>query len=215
VKHLVLIGAVLAAVAFGMPAAPALAAVFTLNLAPQSEAVVGRPLVIQATGTIPPEDVQWLYWFSLDAIPTSVTTTCPADRWQGSQFAIGSGGSIVVLTQRESPDVAGNFTIPVAITPSAAGSVLLCAYTDDGEAGTMTGTSLILDIKPASGGGSRAPSPPEYAAQGVRSCRALLAGAEAKSCIREILRKANARCRRLHSGHARARCLSAVRRAAR
>jgi hypothetical protein len=210
---------VAAAIALGGAAAPALAGTFTLNLAPQSEAVVGRPLIIQASGTIPPESVQFPYWFSLDAISTAVTTTCPPDRWEGAQFANATGGSIVVLTQSENPDVAGNFAIPVAVTPSAAGSVLLCAYTDDGAAATLAAASLTLNIKPASsspaGGGSGAPSPPDYAAQGIRSCRALLSGSAARSCIRKIVRKANARCRRLPWRPARTRCLRAVRRAAR
>jgi hypothetical protein len=209
------VGAALAAavaIALGAAAAPALAAGFTLNLAQRSEAVVGRPLIIQATGTVPPEDVGFPYWFSLDAIPAAVTTTCPPDRWEGAQFANGTGGSIVVLSQSENPDAAGNFTIPVAVTPSAPGSVLLCGYTDDGAAATLAGASLMLDIKPAASG---RPSPPEYATRGIRSCRALLSGAQARSCIRKILRKANARCRRLPSRPARARCLRAVRRAER
>jgi hypothetical protein len=129
-----------------------------------------------------------------------------------------------VLTQSERPDAAGNFTVPVAVTPSAPGTVLLCGYTDDGEATTLAGASLLLEIKPApssqpssppAGGGSRPPSPPDYAAQGIRSCRALLSGSAARSCIRKIVRKANARCRRLPSRSARTRCLRAVRQAAR
>jgi hypothetical protein len=205
-----------AVIALAAAAAPAFAGGFTLNLTPRSEAVVGRPLIIDATGTIPPGSVQFPYWFSLDAIPTAVTTTCPVDAFEGAQFANATGGAIVVLTQAERPDVAGNFTIPVAVTPSAPGTVLLCGYTDDGAALTLAGASLILDIKPASSSpGSRPPSPASYAAQGARSCRALLSGSDARSCIRKILRRANSRCRRLHSRHARTSCLRAVRRAAR
>jgi hypothetical protein len=228
VIHPARIGAVLvatAAIALGASAAPALAGGFTLSLSPQSEAVVGKPLIIEATGTIPPEDVSFPYWFSLDAIPTAVTTTCPPDRWEGVQFALDAGGSVVVLSQNEKPDAAGNFQIPVAVTPSAPGSVLLCGYTDDGEATTLAMTSLILDIEPAPSsqtggdpgqpGRPGRPSPSAYAAQGIRSCRALLAGRQAKSCIRAVVRKANARCRRRRSRHAQTRCLRAVRRAAR
>jgi len=231
VRHPARIGAALAAtaaIALGAPAAPALAGGFTLSLASEADAVVGRPLIIQATGTIPPQDIGFPYWFSLDAISTGFTTTCPQDRWVGAQFAQGSGGSIVVLTQSEQPDVGGNFAIPVAVTPSAPGSVLFCAYTDDGAAATLASASLIVNIQPApssrpgadsrptgeAGGGSRPPSPPAYAVQGIRGCKALFGGSQARSCIRDILRKANARCRRRHSGGARARCLQAVRRAA-
>jgi hypothetical protein len=213
-----------AAIALGAQAAPALADGFTLKLTPQSEAVVGKPMIIQATGTIPPDDVWAPYWFSLDAISTAVTTTCPADRWVGVQFGQTSG-SVVVLSQSEKPDSAGNFAIPVAVTPSAPGTVLLCGYTDDGETLTLAGASLLLDIKPAAstptgggggggggGGASGAPSPPEYARQGIKGCRALMSGADAKSCVRDIVRRANARCRRLHSRQGRKRCLRAVRR---
>jgi hypothetical protein len=218
VKGPVRIAAALAAIALGAPAAPALADGFTLNLAAQSEAVVGRPMVVQATGTIPAASVWAPYWFSLDAIPTAFTTTCPADRWQGAQFASGSGGAIIVLSQKEQPDTSGSFAVPVAVTPSAPGSVLLCGYTDDGEATTLAAASLILDIKPAPSGqtdtGSRPPSPAAYAAEGIRSCRALLEGSRARACIRKIVRKANARCRRIQSRSGRARCLRAVRRTA-
>ena len=213
-KHPARIGVTLvaAAIALGAAAAPAFAGIFTLSLTPQSEAIVGRPMIIQATGTIPPEDVHLPYWFSLDAIPTAVTTTCPADRWEGAQFANATGGSIVVLTQGEHPDIAGNFTVPVAVTPTAPGTLLFCGYTDDGEATTLAGASLLLDIKPAA---SSPPSPPAYTAQGVKGCRALLAGSDARSCIRKIVRKANARCRRLPTRRARTRCLRAVARTAR
>ena len=209
------IGAALAAaaaIALGGPPAPALADGFTLNLAPQSEAVVGRPMVVQATGTVPTTSAFARYWFSLDAIPTAFTTTCPPDRWEGAQFAYGSGGAIVVLSQSEQPDAAGNFAIPVAVTPSAPGSVLLCGYTDDGEATTLATASLILDIKPASSGDAET-RPADDAKRAVRTCRKRFAGSRERSCIREALRKANARCRRLGSPDARARCLRAVRRA--
>jgi hypothetical protein len=230
VKFPARIGAVLAAgaaIALGAPGTPAHASGFSLNLTPQSEAVVGQPMTIQATGTIPADQTWFPYWFSLDAISTSLTTTCPADRWVGVQFAQDSG-SVVVLSQRESPDPSGNFSIPVAVTPSAPGSVLLCGYTDDGETLTLAGASLMLNIKaaPASqpGGGSgppsssgppksRPPSPPEYARQGIKSCNVLMTGADAKSCVRMIVRKANAKCRKLHhSRRARKSCLRAVRR---
>ena len=145
------IGAALAtaaAIALGAQAAPALAGTFTLDLEPQSGAVVGRPLVIKATGSVPPEDVGFPYWFSLDAIPAAVTTTCPADQGEGAQFALGSGGSIVVLSQTQHPNLAGDFMIPVAVTPSRPGALLLCGYTDDGGAVTLARTSLLLHIKP-------------------------------------------------------------------
>src|SRR5262245_16823068 len=129
--------AAIALIAVAATARPALASSdFTLALA-APPAVVGQPLVMQATGTIPLDEIQYPYWFSLAAIPSSVTASCPADRWEAVQFALGAGGTVVVLSQRETPDAAGAFTIPVAVTPSAPGSVLLCGYTDDGMTNTL------------------------------------------------------------------------------
>lgn len=226
-RHPACLAAALTALAFAASATPALADGWSLGLAPQSSPTVGRPLIIQATGTMPPEDIGFPYWFSLDAIPTAATTTCPADHLVGMQFATGTGGAIVTLDQPETPDSGGHFTIPVAVTPSAPGSILLCGYTDDGSGGTMAGASLTLDIAPAPASPApaapappgaptrgRTPSPPEYTRQGAISCRALMTGADARSCVRSIVRKANARCRRLHSGRGLTRCLRAVRREA-
>ena len=202
------------AVAVGAPATPALAhGEFTLQLTPESQAVVGKPMIIRATGTIPPPgDIAFPYWFSLDAIPTAVASTCPPDRWEGAQFALGSGGAVVVLSQREVPDAAGNFTVPVAVTPSKAGSVLLCGYTDDGETNTLARASLTLDIAAA---GSGRPSPATEAGQGIRSCLALLGPSQARGCVHGAVKRANARCRRLQPRRTRTRCLRAVRRVAR
>jgi hypothetical protein len=184
------IGAIAAlATAAGVAASPAIAeGANTLKLTAESGAVVGKPMIVRASGTIPPPgDIAIPYWFSLSAIPPTVTGTCPPDRWEGVQFALGSGGSVLVLSQREVPDAAGNFTVPVAVTPSKAGSVLLCGYTDDGLTNTLARASLRLDIASA---GSRRHS-------------------------RGALKRASARCRRLQPRRARTRCLRAVRRVAR
>ena len=136
--------------ALAIAATPASAAVFTLGLSsPTTTPVVGKPIILTATGTMPADEIEFPYWFSLDAIATSVTSTCPPDRWEGVQFVRNAGGSIIVLSQREVPDGAGNFSIPVAATPSAPGAVLLCGYTDDGLTTTLASTSLILNIQPA------------------------------------------------------------------
>src|SRR5262249_20584155 len=68
-------------------------------------------------------------------------------------FALYNGGAVVVMRQREATDAAGNWTIPVAVTPTSAGPWLLCGYTDDGMGSTLGGGSFVLDIKPA-------PTPP-------------------------------------------------------
>src|SRR3954452_15030351 len=122
----VMIGAAAGTLALAASAAPALADGFALKLTAPSTPVVGSPMVLQATGAMPPGDIEFPYYFSLDAIPTAVTATCPPDRWEGVQFAEANGGSVVVLTQSLKPDAAGNFAVPVAVTPTAPGSLVLC-----------------------------------------------------------------------------------------
>jgi hypothetical protein len=196
-------------------AAPAIASAggLTLKLSASSTPVVGTPMLLHATGTIPPQDLGFPYWFSLDAIPPTVTSTCPPDRWEGAQIAGASGGSIVVLSQSEVPDAAGNFSIPIAITPSAPGKVLLCAYTDDGAAATLATASLTLNIQSkssTSGSGSTAAGISTEARRGARSCQAVLGSKARHGCVKSAVNRANRACRRLHSRHDRAACLRSV-----
>jgi hypothetical protein len=201
--------AAVGAIALAAPASPAFAAGFTLNLSAPSTPVVGKPMILRATGTIPVEDIQFPY--------TSVVSSCPADHFAAKQVAIGTGGSIVILSQSEVPDAAGNWSIPIGVTPSAPGSLLLCGYTDDGAATTLARTSLIFNIQPAPS--TRAPASgrratiPEEARSGIRGCRALLR--DSSGCERRVIRRANARCRRLPSRRSRTRCLRGVSRLAR
>jgi hypothetical protein len=213
-----------AAIALGVCTAPATAMGFGLELVPQSSAVVGQPMTVQATGTIPSQDLVYPYFFTLHAIPNTSVETCPFDEFDGALFAIASGGGTLVLRAGEHPDLAGNFSIPVTVTPTAPGSALLCGYTDDGGAVTEAAAALVLDISPAPpaphsgfgpppsshGSGS---SPAAFVRQGIKSCRVLLSGAGLKGCIRDVIRSANAGCRRLHSPAAKTSCLRAVRRA--
>jgi hypothetical protein len=182
-------------------ASSAQASDFTLQLE-SPPAVVGKPLILTATGAIDVDELQYPYWFSLDAIPTSVTTTCPADRWEGVQIAQNTGGSVIVLSQRETPDSAGRFTIPVAITPIAPGSVLLCGYTDDGATNTLARAQLQLEI-------TRRASPPVELTRAIRDCHG------AQRCIRKAARRARAGCRGYPSKRQQTRCLRKVRRVAR
>jgi hypothetical protein len=195
-----------------LAATSAQASGFTLELT-APPAVVGQPLVLQATGTIDVDEIGFPYWFSLDAIPTTLTTTCPPDRWEAAQFANGGGGTVIVLSQRETPDAAGRFTVPVAVTPTAPGTVLLCGYTDDGMTTTLARASLLLEIKPASA--ARPPSPPLELRGAIRSCHALLAGKGARRCVRAATERARAGCRRYPSHRRQARCLRKVRKVAR
>jgi hypothetical protein len=169
------VAAAAAAVAVAAPVSPALASGFTLDLSAPSTPVVGRSMLLQATGTIPVEQIQFPYWFSLDAIPTRVASTCPYDRWVASQIANSTGGAIIVLSQREVPNALGAFTIPVGITPTAPGRVLLCAYTDDGETNTLAGASLTLNIQ-----SSRA------LARAKARCRRLPTQRRRAACLRRL-----------------------------
>jgi hypothetical protein len=206
-----MIGAAAGTLALAASAAPALADGFALKLTAPSTPVVGKPMVLQATGAMPPEDIQFPYYFSLDAIPTAVTTTCPPDRWEGVQFAEANGGSVVVLTQSLKPDAAGNFAVPVAVTPTAPGSLVLCGYVDDGAASTLAAASLPFDIQAA----PRPVSPAVQVVRDIRTCRALLGGKAGRRCVHRAVKHANGRCRRLKSHRRATRCLRSVRRAAR
>ena len=153
----------LAAAAIGLitvagPVSAASAAGFALSLSVPSTPVVGTPMILKATGTMPPSDIPFPYWFSLDAIPTTLTSTCPPDSWEGFQFA-NTYGTVVVRNQIEVPDAAGNFSIPIAVAPSAPGSLVLCGYTDDGADTTLAAASLTLNIQPRRSATSRSPQP--------------------------------------------------------
>ena len=197
--------------AFAPPASPAQAAGFTLNLSASSTPVVGTPLELDLTGTVPAENVTTPYFLSLDVLPAAAATTCPADQAAAAELVAGSGGTVLVDREREDPDAAGNFVTPIGVRPTGAGRVLLCAYLDDGGPAALAGAALTLDIKPAPPTGRRA-TIPEEARAGIRGCRALLARPE--GCIRRVVRQANGRCRRLPTQRRRVTCLRAVRRVA-
>jgi hypothetical protein len=140
----------------GVGATPALGQTHTLNLsAPSSTAVVGQTIIIQASGFNPQDPVfTFSSYLSIDAIPTSVLSTCPADYSAAAQIAretYAQGGEVVTSYQREDVDAAGNFSIPVAYVPRVAGRFLLCGYTDDAATTTLATASLILTVDAAAG----------------------------------------------------------------
>jgi len=145
-RALTILVLVTAAVAVSAPSA--LASGFSLNVTAQGPAMVGKPLLLDVTGTIPPEDIEYPYWFSMAAIPSRVLSTCPADHWTAHQIAISTGGAMITFDQRESADASGAFGFAVGATPTAPGTVLLCGYTDDGETQTLAVAQLLLDIRP-------------------------------------------------------------------
>ena len=222
-----LVAAAAGLIALAGPVAGASAAGFTLSLSAPSTPVVGTPMVLQATGTMPPSDIPFPYWFSLDAISTTLTSTCPPDAWEGFQFA-NTYGTVVVRRQIEVPDAAGDFSIPVAVVPSAPGSLLMCGYTDDGADTTLDAASLRLNIQPQppTATGSPQPQPatttgspdagiPTQVRRGIRSCLALLAPKDARGCIQRAVKRANRSCRKLRPQSRRTACLRSVRQVAR
>ena len=78
--------------AVGAVPSPALGAGFTLSLSAPATPVVGQPIVLQATGTIPPEYLRFLYWFSLEAIPTAVQPPRPPPNNAAPQMAPRNSG---------------------------------------------------------------------------------------------------------------------------
>ena len=205
--------ATLGLIAAAATASPALGdAPVTLNLSAPSTPIVGKPIVLQATGTVPVNTYE-TYWLSVAALPTSVTTTCPTDHFAGKQLALSSGGSVLTSNQREAADPQGNFSIPIGATPSAPGTLLLCAYTDDGYTNTLAVAPLTVDIQPTASTPSKsaAASGPTEAIRGIRSCLALLSPKQAKGCIRSAIKRGEAKCRKLRSKRDRATCLRAVR----
>jgi hypothetical protein len=149
--------AIIAPAVVGLGASPAFAATFTLGLAAPAAGTVGAPFVIQASGTDPTD--QGALYLEVDAIPASVTTSCPSTYLAGSQLATSTGGSLVALDQRENFDAAGNFSLPVGYTPSSAGQWLFCGYTDDGATDTLATASAVVNVTAGSTSPSPAPAP--------------------------------------------------------
>ena len=147
-------------VALGVGAAPALGGTYTLNLSAPATSGVGQPMIIQASGSNPPDDF-FSSRLAIHAIPTSVLSACPADENNAFQIAsntFAEGGEVVTNHQREDVDTAGNFSMPVVHTPRKPGRFLLCGYTHDGATTTLATASLALNVEDAAGPGPN-PSP--------------------------------------------------------
>jgi hypothetical protein len=97
-------------------------------------------------------------------IPTTVIPQCPGDHWSAWQVTFNTG-AVLTTTLREQPDLQDNFAFPLAFNPWAPGDHLVCAYTDDGQTHTITGTAMLLNVQPA------ASSPPPAAAPPVNTSK--------------------------------------------
>src|SRR3954447_16596410 len=127
------LAALAAVLALGVTAGPALASTYTLNLSAQPTAAVGERLLLRAYGVNPPPDEYWnSAWMTVVAIPTSVLATCPDAVQDGTSVAENAGGEIITIALRPNLDGVGNFSNLIGFTPWAPGTLLLCAYEDDG-----------------------------------------------------------------------------------
>ncbi len=140
---------VTAAGALGLAATPppAAAGTFTLTLTgPPAPPQVGQPMVLQATGTMPPEDVAFPYFMIVAAISRSVLPTCPAGYWDGVQIANSTGGGVIDLSRAIRADPTGAWSNPIGLTPWLPGSYNICAYVGDGADTTLAGATYALDV---------------------------------------------------------------------
>src|SRR5689334_20544672 len=106
---------VTAAASLGGLAPPALAGGFTLGLSAPPGPSVGRPMLLQAAGTLPAEDVTFPYFLIAVALPASITPACPAGSWDAVQIANATGGGILDLSAPISPSSAGAWAIPIGL----------------------------------------------------------------------------------------------------
>jgi hypothetical protein len=154
-------------------AAPADA--FTLSLSVPAAVEVGKPDVIRAVGTIPVRSLPYLHFVGVFSIRPEVMDDCPGQYWEASQIALSTGGAVLALSQRVAADGAGRFTIPVGVSPYAAGAVRLCAYIGDGETMTLARASALLTIRQSTtlGHEPQSVSPPRVArSRGLLTCSA-------------------------------------------
>jgi hypothetical protein len=177
------LAAVVAMLALTGTAAPGFAQAdsFTLGIS-APRVVAGSSAVLRVDGTIPVRDLFFSYWFSLSALRPDVVSTCPEDHWEAIQLAQSTGGAVITLSQREIANYqTGAFSIPVGITATAPGRLLLCGYTDDGETQTLAAASAMLDIQPAS---RRA------VARARARCRKLHSRSKRATCLKAVRRMA-------------------------
>lgn len=130
-----------ALLALAVASSTAAAATFTLSLSLPASGTVGTAMGVTASGNDPTD--QGALYLEIDAIPTTLTSTCPTGYLNGSQLAGStSTGALVAFDQPEVFDASGNFSNIAAFTPSAAGRYVLCAYTDDGAGDTLATASM-------------------------------------------------------------------------
>ena len=213
-----------AAVVLATATGPAWAADgFSLKLSGPSGGVVGQPIVLTASGANPaPADYPYPTYLDVEAFRPSVVPTCPSTQSAAGGLASGTGGAILAWDVQMNVDASGAFSIPFGFTPGTPGPVLLCGYTAGLAGETLALGSLTLPVRAAgvSAPPTQSAKPPARpnaasialdARRGIRSCHALLGPKQGRGCVRHVVKRANAACRRLRSLPSRTRCLRAVR----
>ncbi|QBX55602.1 hypothetical protein EXE58_09155 [Nocardioides seonyuensis] len=124
----------------------------TLSLTGPTSATVGSPAVMTASGHVPSDAYleRYVYVYS---IPTSVVSACPAARTNALQLSSassGQGGDTVAFV-----NVTGDFSVPIAYTPSHAGTFLLCGYLSEMVYDDATAQHVVTAV-----GAPAPPSPP-------------------------------------------------------
>ncbi len=112
--------------------------------------------MIVARGTDPVSPRERLY-LDVDAIPADVVSACPAGHEDGAQVANATGGLVITLANPEGYDAAGNFSMPIGVTPGRTGTFLLCGYTDDGATDTLAVSQLTVAVRAAGTSGGLPP----------------------------------------------------------
>jgi hypothetical protein len=159
-KRLALTALCTLAVAGGVMAPSALAGSYSLNLAGPTNAVVGQPLAIQATGQNPPPSEYWnASWIEAGAIPATVLPSCPADDGSGIGVATGAGGDLLEIALRPNLDATGQFSNTIGWTPRYAGDWLICGYQDDGAGLTLAAAQLTIHVSAPGSTGPAGPTP--------------------------------------------------------
>ena len=98
----------------------------SLSLSGPTSGTAGQAMTLTASGTVP-DDVFLQRYVNVYAIARSVVPTCPATYQGALQVKDGStaeGSDTVAVVV----PVDGTFSVPIAYTPSRAGTFILCAY---------------------------------------------------------------------------------------
>ncbi|HTZ87399.1 MAG TPA: hypothetical protein VMB05_12095 [Solirubrobacteraceae bacterium] len=122
---------------------------YTIGLSAPSSAIVGQPVVVQATGISPPlGEIGTISWIQGAAIPAGVIGACPADAQSGVQVAASGAGVLLAIAMRPNVDTTGSFTNTLSWTPGISGQWLVCGYQSDGEGLTLARAYATVNVQP-------------------------------------------------------------------